>query len=193
MPKTPAKNPAKPAKAAAVKAPKTPAAKPAAAAAAATSETGLQAGAAAPKFVLPGDDGKPIELAKLKGTLVVLYFYPKDDTSGCTTEAKDFTCLIDQFKEAGATVIGVSPDGVASHAKFVAKHELGVRLAADEEKTVSAAYGVWVEKSMYGKKYMGVERATFLIDAKGKIAEVWRKVKVPGHADAVLASVKALK
>jgi thioredoxin-dependent peroxiredoxin len=197
MPKTPAKS----TKAAAPKAPKAAASKPAAAAVAAApmpdkdagAGAGPDTGAAAPKFSLPGDDGKPIDLAKLKGKPVVLYFYPKDDTSGCTAEAKDFTCLIDQFTAAGAAVIGVSPDSVASHAKFIAKHELGVRLAADEEKTVSTAYGVWVEKSMYGKKYMGVERATFLIDAKGRIAEVWRKVKVPGHADAVLAAVKALK
>jgi thioredoxin-dependent peroxiredoxin len=155
--------------------------------------TGLQSGATAPKFAAAADDGKTIELAKLKGSTVVLYFYPKDDTPGCTTEAKDFTCLAAEFKAAGAVVVGVSPDSAASHAKFVKKHELGVRLAADEDNAIATAYGVWVEKSMYGKKYMGVERATFLIDSKGKIAEVWRKVKVPKHAETVLAAVQALK
>jgi thioredoxin-dependent peroxiredoxin len=158
-----------------------------------TPEDHLAAGSPAPKFALPGADGKPIDLAKLKGGPVVLYFYPKDDTPGCTTEAKDFSCLVDQFKAAGATIIGVSPDSVTSHAKFAKKHELTVHLGADEDKAVATAYGVWVEKSMYGKTYMGVERATFLIDSKGKIAEVWRKVKVPKHAEAVLAAVKALK
>jgi thioredoxin-dependent peroxiredoxin len=153
----------------------------------------LETGSPAPKFAMAGDDGKPIDLGKLKGGAVVLYFYPKDDTPGCTTEAKDFSCLADDFKAAGATVIGVSPDSAASHAKFVKKHELAVRLGADEDKAVAAAYGVWVEKSMYGKTYMGVERSTFLIDSKGKIAEVWRKVKVPKHAETVLAAVKALK
>jgi thioredoxin-dependent peroxiredoxin len=157
------------------------------------STTGLAAGAAAPKFAAPGDDGKTIDLAKFKGHPVVLYFYPKDDTPGCTTEAKDFTCLAAEFKAAGAVIVGVSPDSAASHGKFVKKHELGVRLAADEDNAIATAYGVWVEKSMYGKKYMGVERSTFLIDSKGKIAEVWRKVKVPKHAETVLAAVKAMK
>jgi thioredoxin-dependent peroxiredoxin len=166
---------------------KAPAAKPEVAPA------GLAAGASAPIFSGAGDDGKLIDLAKFKGGPVVLYFYPKDDTPGCTTEAKDFTCLAAEFKAAGATIIGVSPDNAISHAKFVKKHALAVRLAADEDNVIATAYGVWVEKSMYGKTYMGVERATFLIDGKGKIAEVWRKVKVPGHADAVLAAVKALK
>jgi thioredoxin-dependent peroxiredoxin len=151
------------------------------------------AGSPAPIFSLAGDDGKPVDLAKLKGGPVVLYFYPKDDTPGCTTEAKDFSCLMAEFKAAGASVIGVSPDSAASHAKFVRKHELAVRLGADEDKAVATAYGVWVEKSMYGKTYMGVERATFLIDSKGNIAEVWRKVKVPKHAENVLAAVQALK
>ena len=153
----------------------------------------LEAGSPAPKFSIAGDHGKPIDLAKLKGGPVVLYFYPKDDTPGCTTEAKDFSCLADQFKAAGATVIGVSPDSAASHAKFAKKHELTVRLGADEDKAVATAYGVWVEKSMYGKTYMGVERSTFLIDSSGKIAEVWRKVRVAKHAEAVLAAVKAMK
>jgi thioredoxin-dependent peroxiredoxin len=155
--------------------------------------TPLEAGDAAPKFKLPGADGKTIDLAKLKGSPVVLYFYPKDDTPGCTTEAKDFSCLVDQFTTAGATVIGVSPDSAASHAKFAKKHELSVQLAADQDKAVATAYGVWVEKSMYGRTYMGVERSTFLIDRTGKIAEVWRKVKVAGHAEAVLKAVTASK
>lgn len=150
-------------------------------------------GKTAPDFELPGDDGKPVRLSKLKGRIVVLYFYPKDDTSGCTREAKDFTDLAPQFKKAGAVIYGISPDSVASHTKFRAKHDLGVSLLSDEDKKAATAYGVWVEKSMYGRKYMGVERATYLIDAKGKIAEFWRKVSVPGHAEDVLAAVKALK
>lgn len=147
----------------------------------------------APDFELPGDDGNVLKLSKLKGRRVVLFFYPKDDTSGCTTEARDFTALIDNFKAAGTEVIGISPDSVVSHQKFVKKHGLAVRLAADEAKAAATAYGVWVEKSMYGKKYMGVERSTFLIDKKGKVAQSWRKVKVPGHAAEVLAAVKASK
>jgi peroxiredoxin Q/BCP len=153
----------------------------------------LDAGAKAPDFELPADDGTRVKLSKLKGRPVVLYFYPKDDTSGCTREAKDFTALAADFEKAGAAVYGISPDSVASHDKFRCKHDLAVRLLADEEKSVATAYGVWVEKSMYGKKYMGVERSTFLIDGKGKLAAVWRKVSVPGHAEDVLAAVKALK
>ncbi len=147
----------------------------------------------APDFTLPTDDGEPISLRQLKGKPVVLYFYPKDDTSGCTQEAKEFSCLIDRFVAAGAVVVGVSPDSAKSHQKFRTKYDLSVRLAADEEKTVSELYGVWVEKSMYGRKYMGVERSTFLIDKAGKIARSWRKVKVPGHAEEVLTAVEALK
>ena len=153
----------------------------------------LQDGNKAPDFELPTDGGGPLKLSKLKGKPVVVYFYPKDDTPGCTVEAKDFSCLIDDFKKAGAEVVGISPDPVASKAKFRKKHDLAVRLAADETKSVVEAYGVWVEKSMYGKKYMGVERATFLVDKAGMLARIWRKVKVPGHADEVLAAVKALK
>jgi thioredoxin-dependent peroxiredoxin len=153
----------------------------------------VEDGKTAPDFELPADDGKTLKLSKLKGKAVVVYFYPKDDTSGCTVEAKDFTALAGQFEAAGASVIGISPDSVASHQKFVKKHSLGIRLAADEEKSVATAYGVWVEKSMYGKKYMGVERSTFLVDKTGKITRSWRKVKVPGHADEVLSAVKALK
>jgi peroxiredoxin Q/BCP len=144
----------------------------------------------APDFRLPSDNGETIKLSKLKGSPVVLFFYPKDDTSGCTAEAKSFTDLADQFSAAHAHVIGISPDSVSSHAKFKNKHDLKVTLAADEEKSVVEAYGVWVEKSMYGRKYMGVERTTFLIDAKGRISQVWRKVKVPGHAAAVLRAVQ---
>jgi thioredoxin-dependent peroxiredoxin len=150
-------------------------------------------GSPAPNFKLPDQNGKTIDLKTLSGRPVVLYFYPKDDTSGCTAEAKDFSCLARDFKAAGAEIIGISPDGVESHKKFIAKHDLAVRLAADAEKTAAGAYGVWVEKSMYGKKYMGVERSTFLIDRAGRIAQSWRKVKVPGHADEVLAAVRALK
>lgn len=149
-------------------------------------------GEKAPLFTLPDDAGSPLSLAKLKGRPVILYFYPKDDTSGCTAEAKEFSALAGEFARAGAAVIGISPDGVASHAKFKTKHELTVALAADEEKVVAQAYGVWTEKSMYGRRYMGVERTTFLIDAKGRIAQIWRKVKVPGHAKAVLEAVCSL-
>lgn len=153
----------------------------------------VQEGKSAPDFDLPSDAGNNIKLSKLKGQPVVVYFYPKDDTSGCTTEAKDFTALGDAYAKAGVAVIGVSPDSAASHAKFRKKHGLSVQLAADEEKVAANAYGVWVEKSMYGKKYMGIERSTFLIDAKGKVARIWRKVKVAGHAEEVLAAAKALK
>ncbi len=153
----------------------------------------LEDGNKAPNFEMPAADGSTIRLSDLKGRVTVLYFYPKDDTSGCTAEAKDFSCIAGDFKAAGAEVIGVSPDGVESHKKFIKKYDLGVKLASDEERAAATAYGVWVEKSMYGKKYMGVERSTFLIDKSGKIAKSWRKVKVPGHADEVLAAVKALK
>jgi len=153
----------------------------------------LSEGRKAPDFKLPDDSGKTLQLAKLKGRPVVVYFYPKDDTSGCTAEAKDFSCLADDFAAAGAEVIGISPDSPASHAKFKAKHDLGLRLAADEDKAVAQAYGVWVEKSMYGRKYMGVERSTFLVDKSGKLARIWRKVKVPGHAEEVLEAVKELE
>jgi peroxiredoxin Q/BCP len=152
----------------------------------------VEEGRKAPEFKLESDDGATLALGKLKGAPVVLYFYPKDDTSGCTTEAKAFTALADEFAKVGAVVVGISPDSVESHKKFKKKHELGVVLAADTDKAVAEAYGVWVEKSMYGKKYMGVERSTFLVDKSGKVAKVWRKVKVPGHAEDVLAAVKAL-
>ncbi len=146
----------------------------------------------APSFNLPRDGSGKMSLASLKGKKLVLYFYPKDDTSGCTKEAIDFTALKAQFAKAGAEVIGVSPDAVKAHDKFVAKHKLGIALLSDESKEMLEAYGVWTEKSMYGRKYMGVERTTFLIGADGKIAQVWNKVKVPGHAEEVLAAAKAL-
>ena len=149
-------------------------------------------GDVAPGFELPRDGGETVSLEELKGRPVVLYFYPKDDKSGCTKEAVNFTALADEFAAAGAEIIGVSPDPVKSHDKFKAKHELTVTLASDEEKEVIQAYGVWGEKKMYGKTYMGVERSTFVIDKDGKIAKVWRKVKVPGHAEAVLEAVKSL-
>jgi thioredoxin-dependent peroxiredoxin len=152
----------------------------------------IQDGDKAPDFELPTESGEAIKLSRLKGRPVVVYFYPKDDTSGCTAEAKDFTRLAPDFKKAGVEVIGISPDSPESHQKFAKKYELKVRLAADADKAVANAYGVWAEKSMYGRKYMGVERSTFLIDKSGRIAKAWRKVKVPGHAEEVLAAATAL-
>jgi peroxiredoxin Q/BCP len=152
----------------------------------------LQDGEIAPEFSLHDDGGSYVRLSKLKGRVVVVYFYPKDDTSGCTQEAKDFSCLAQEFAEAGAEVIGISPDSAASHKKFKDKYDLPLRLLADDSKEAAKAYSVWVEKSMYGRKYMGVERSTFLIDSRGKLARSWRKVKIPGHAEEVLTAVKAL-
>ena len=154
--------------------------------------TSAEEGAMAPDFNLPADSGETVSLSALKGKRVVLYFYPKDDTSGCTKEAIAFTGLLGEFEAIDTVVLGMSPDSAAKHDKFKAKHDLGVTLVADEEKTALNDYGVWVEKSMYGKKYMGVERSTFLIDTDGKIAKAWRKVKVPGHAEAVLEEARAL-
>lgn len=151
----------------------------------------LKPGDAAPAFDLPSDDSG-VSLAALKGQAVVLYFYPKDDTSGCTSEAQAFTELADQFAAAGAVVVGVSKDSVKSHEKFRAKYGLKVRLASDESGETIERYGVWVEKNMYGRKYMGIERATFLIDRQGVIRQVWRKVKVAGHAQQVLSAAQAL-
>jgi thioredoxin-dependent peroxiredoxin len=153
----------------------------------------INEGDPAPDIELATDDGKTFKLASLAGHPVVLYFYPKDDTPGCTTEAKDFSSLADDFGALSVSIIGIAPGSAESKAKFRKKHALTVHLAADEDTKTAEAYGVWVEKSMYGKKYMGVERATFLIDKAGKIAKSWRKVKVPGHADEVLAAAKALK
>jgi thioredoxin-dependent peroxiredoxin len=152
----------------------------------------VEDGDKAPDFDLPTKSGEALRLSRLKGKPVVVYFYPKDDTSGCTAEAKDFSKLAPDFRKAGIEVIGVSPDSVESHQKFRKKYDLTISLAADADKAVATAYGVWVEKSMYGRKYMGVERSTFLIDGKGRIAKSWRKVKVPGHAEEVLAAAKTL-
>ncbi len=152
----------------------------------------LAAGDAAPDFTLPTDGGGSISLKGLKGRKVVLYFYPKDDTSGCTMEAKAFNDHKAKFAAAGAEIVGVSADSVASHDKFKKKYGLGFTLASDEEKKMLEAYGVWVEKSMYGKKYMGIERSTFLIGADGRIKQIWSKVKVPGHVEEVLAATQAL-
>ena len=152
----------------------------------------LEAGTPAPAFTLETDTEGTVTLGDYAGAPLVLYFYPKDDTSGCTKEAIAFTALSDAFAKAGAKILGVSPDSVAKHEKFRTKHDLGIALGANEEKTTLEAYGVWVEKSMYGRKYMGVERSTFLIDGSGTIARVWRKVKVPGHAEEVLSAVEAL-
>ncbi|MET7248410.1 peroxiredoxin [Methylobacterium sp. EM32] len=152
----------------------------------------LNPGDPAPDFTLPATGGATLSLAGLKGRKAVLYFYPKDDTSGCTLEAQAFNGLRAAFAEADTAVIGVSPDPMKSHDKFREKYGLEFPLASDETKAMLEAYGVWVEKSMYGRKYMGVERTTFLIDRDGTIAKVWQKVKVPGHADAVLAAAQGL-
>ncbi|MEL6337421.1 MAG: thioredoxin-dependent thiol peroxidase [Pseudomonadota bacterium] len=148
-------------------------------------------GDAAPDFSLPADGGRDLSLADFAGKKLVLYFYPKDDTSGCTKEAIGFSEQIDAFDAAGAAVVGVSKDTAAKHDKFVAKHGLKVALLSDAEGDLCERFGVWKEKSMYGKTYMGIERSTFLIGPDGKILEAWRKVKVPGHVDAVLEAVKA--
>jgi peroxiredoxin Q/BCP len=156
-----------------------------------TDTTPLSAGDLAPDFTLPRDGGENLSLSGLRPSRVVLYFYPKDDTSGCTIEAVDFTGLQAEFAALDVTVIGVSKDSVKSHDKFVARHGLGVILVSDENGTTCEDYGVWGEKQMYGKTYMGIERATFLIGADGRIEQVWRKVRAKGHADDVLAAVKA--
>lgn len=152
----------------------------------------LEAGARAPMFELDADNGGSVSLKALKGRKVVVYFYPKDDTPGCTKEAIGFTEKARAFEDAGAVVIGISKDSVAKHDKFKAKYGLGVVLASDPEGDVVEAYGSWVEKSMYGRKYMGIDRSTFLIDEKGVVRQVWRKVKVTGHVDEVLAAAEAL-
>jgi peroxiredoxin Q/BCP len=152
----------------------------------------IETGTKAPDFTLPTDGNGKVALAKLRGQKVVLYFYPKDDTSGCTAEACGFRDAFPKFGKIDVVVIGISKDSVASHDKFKKKHALPFILASDESGEVCERYGVWVEKSMYGRKYMGIERATFLIDKKGVVRGVWRKVKVPGHVEAVLAAAKAL-
>ncbi len=153
--------------------------------------TAPKAGDTAPAFTIAGDNG-PVSLAAHKGRKLVLYFYPKDDTPGCTTEGKDFSAMLADFAAADTDVVGVSRDTAKAHERFRAKHGLTVGLGADDAGTVTDAYGVWVEKSMYGKTYMGIERATFLIDREGVIAQVWHKVKVPGHAAAVLVASRML-
>lgn len=149
-------------------------------------------GMKAPAFDLPAAGGGRVSLETLKGKAVVLYFYPKDDTTGCTREAIDFTALVDDFADAGAVVVGVSRDTVKKHDRFRDKHGLKVELASDEDGALCEAYGVWVEKTLYGRQYMGIERATFLIDAAGVVRRVWRKVRVAGHAAEVLDAVRAL-
>ncbi len=149
-------------------------------------------GDAAPEISLPRDGGETVTLSDLKPKSVVVYFYPKDDTPGCTKEAQAFSELAAAFDSENTVILGISKDSVAKHEKFVKKYDLGVILLSDEAGDVCERYGTWVEKSMYGKTYMGIERSTFLIDGTGTIRQVWRKVKVPGHAEAVLAAVKAL-
>ena len=149
-------------------------------------------GTQAPDFSLPVDGGGKVSLAELKGRKVVVYFYPKADTPGCTKESMDFSRLKPEFERANSTVIGVSADAVAAQDKFKAKHDLTVPLASDPDRVMIDRYGVWVEKTMYGKTFMGIERATFLVDGKGVIRKVWHNVKVEGHAKEVLAAVKAL-
>jgi peroxiredoxin Q/BCP len=151
-----------------------------------------EAGKKAPDFSMPTDGGGTISSKELKGKPYVIYFYPKDDTSGCTKEAIDFSAAKPEFDKIGCAIIGVSRDSVAAHGKFRAKHNLTVTLGADEQGSVTDAYGVWVEKSMYGRKYMGIERATFLVDGAGKIKKIWHKVKVPGHVAEVLAEAKSV-
>ncbi|HEX2429466.1 MAG TPA: thioredoxin-dependent thiol peroxidase [Aestuariivirgaceae bacterium] len=152
----------------------------------------LEAGQSAPDFSLPGDSASKIRMRDFRGRNLVLYFYPKDDTSGCTQEAKDFSALKPDFEAASTDVVGISADSAKSHDKFKAKHDLDLRLASDEDHEVLEAYGVWAEKSMYGRKYFGVERTTFLIDRKGRISRIWRKVKVAGHAAEVLEAARNL-
>lgn len=151
-----------------------------------------QVGAKAPDFELEKDGGGTARLGDFAGRKLVLYLYPKDDTTGCTQEAIDFSALRKDFEKAGAVVAGVSPDSARRHDRFKAKHDLSVTLLSDESRAMLEAYGVWVEKSMYGRKYMGVERTTFLIDARGVVREVWTKVKVKDHARAVLEATRAL-
>lgn len=148
-------------------------------------------GATAPDFEMAGPSG-PIRLSDFKGKPLVLYFYPKDDTPGCTTENQEFTALAGEFAKAGVGLVGASKDTVAKHAKFAAKYDLKVPLGSDPEGQVIEAYGSWIEKTLYGRQYMGIDRSTFLIDKAGKIARIWRKVKVKGHAAEVLAAAKAL-
>lgn len=152
----------------------------------------LNEGIPAPDFTLPTDGGGSLTLSSLRGRKVVLYAYPQDDTTSCTNEALSFDALRDEFAAAGTTVIGISPDSVKRHDKFKQKYDLKLTLVSDEERKAIEAYGLWIEKQMYGRHYMGVERSTFLIDAAGRIVRVWAKVRVKGHAEAVLAAAQEL-
>ena len=152
----------------------------------------ISEGQTAPDFTLPRDGGGSVTLSGFRPGKVVLYFYPKDDTPGCTLEAQDFNARLAEFAAAGTTVIGLSKDSVKSHDKFCRKHGLGIILASDETGNVSEEYGVWSEKSMYGRTYMGIERTTVLVDGAGRVARVWNKVGVKGHAAEVLAAARAL-
>lgn len=153
----------------------------------------IKLGGAAAEFTLARDGGGTMSLAEMRGNPAVLFFYPKDDTTGCTLEARDFSDRAAEFAKLGIAVAGVSPDSVKSHVKFKLKHALSVTLLSDETKQMLEAYGLWVEKSMYGRKYMGVERTTLLLDPAGRIARVWEKVKVQGHAEEVLEAARRLK
>ena len=152
----------------------------------------LTEGDPVPDVTLMGMDGSPVSPSHFSGQKLVLYFYPKDDTSGCTREAQDFTALAREFEKAGTWILGISKDSPQSHAKFTGKYELKVKLATDPDGSVCEAFGTWAEKSLYGRKYMGISRDTFLIDRDGTVARVWRKVKVPGHAEEVLAAAREL-
>jgi len=153
----------------------------------------LKVGDKAPDFCLPNQDSEEICLRDFAGSWVVLYFYPKDNTPGCTTEALDFTALKSEFEKEGATILGVSPDSIKKHQNFITKKELQITLLSDEDKEVAQKYGVWQLKKMYGREYMGIVRSTFLIDPDGNIAEIWTKVKVKEHAKKVLEKLKELK
>lgn len=151
----------------------------------------IEEGGKAPAITITASDGSSVNLAA-PGKPLVLYFYPKDDTSGCTREAQDFTALAPDFERAGVKILGLSRDSMKKHEKFIGKYDLAVPLVADEDGRISDAFGTWVEKSMYGRKYMGMERATYLIGADGRVLKAWRKVKVPGHADEVLKAAKGV-
>jgi peroxiredoxin Q/BCP len=152
----------------------------------------LNEGDLVPDVKLEGMEGKPVSPADFKGQKLVIYFYPKDDTSGCTAQAKGFTALAGEFEKAGTWILGVSKDDSAKHLKFIDKYDLKVPLATDPDGSVCEAFGTWVQKSMYGRKYMGIDRATFLVDRDGVVKRVWRKVKVPGHVEEVLAAAREL-
>lgn len=158
----------------------------------AAAESGLQAGDKVPDFAVVTDDGGKLSRTSLKGQPYVLYFYPKDNTSGCTRQAQEFSAAKARFTKLGVQVVGISKDSLESHEKFRSKHKLTVSLGSDPETKMAQTFGVWGEKTLYGRKYMGMERATFLVDATGRIAAVWRRVKVPGHVEAVLEKARSL-